>query len=197
MALTIPRRATRLFESKAPRALNALLILLWRMGFGALLNAAPRRFGRLMILGSVGRRTGRMHRVPLSYATGDRSVYVVAASGADADWYRNLQADPRVELWLPEGKWSAFARRVDDPEERLRRLRQVLSNQGRSVIEALGVDPAEADDERLRRATIGLQAVRLSFDTRVWGSKNDGSWLAILAGLAAAALWKLRGGSVG
>jgi deazaflavin-dependent oxidoreductase (nitroreductase family) len=195
MTLTIDRRGGRrdpgTGEPKRSRTLNRLFILAWRLGLGVLLNIAPRRLGRVMVLSSVGRNSGRRRRTPLTYAPGDQCVYTVS-SGAEEDWYRNVMADPRVEIWLPEGRFSAFARRVDDPEERLRRLREVLMNQGPTGTRYLDVDPVAVSDDELGRLSIGMQVVKLSFDTRLHGTGRDLSWIWLAAGLGTVAWWKFR-----
>lgn len=87
-----------------------LPILLHRLGLGGLT-------GRLfLILTTTGRMSSRPRRAAIEFHTvGDRR-YVFAA-WKQADWYRNLQADPRVRLQTAWGAQAALARRVTQNEE--------------------------------------------------------------------------------
>lgn len=51
-------------------------------------------------LTTVGRRTGRPHRIEIWFAAQDGRVYLLAGGRERADWVRNLQANPRVTVEL-------------------------------------------------------------------------------------------------
>lgn len=54
-----------------------------------------------LLLTTTGRRTGATYTTPLIYGRdGDDYVVVASKGGADThpDWYRNLEADPQVEI---------------------------------------------------------------------------------------------------
>ncbi len=71
-----------------------------------------------------GRRTGQPHQVELWFGLEGSSVYFLANS-ADADWVRNLVADPEVNLRMGGSTYVAAARAVVDLEED-RRARDLL-----------------------------------------------------------------------
>jgi deazaflavin-dependent oxidoreductase (nitroreductase family) len=69
---------------------------------------------RFLRLTHVGRRSGRRYRTVLEViGTGSApgEVIVMAGSGPSADWYRNLQAHPAIEV--------AIARRRFEPAHRV------------------------------------------------------------------------------
>lgn len=69
-----------------------------------------------LLLGTTGRRSGRVHTVPLVYsrlptAAGERLVVVASAGGSETHpaWYLNLAADPAVTVRLWDREWSTTA----------------------------------------------------------------------------------------
>jgi deazaflavin-dependent oxidoreductase (nitroreductase family) len=69
---------------------------------------------------TVGRRTGRPHEIEIWFIVLDTSLVVVSGGGERADWFRNLQADPRVTVRFGGEVHHGVARVVDDPDERHR-----------------------------------------------------------------------------
>jgi deazaflavin-dependent oxidoreductase (nitroreductase family) len=51
-------------------------------------------------LTTIGRRTGRPHRIEIWFAAQDGRVYLLSGGREQADWVRNLQANPRVTVEL-------------------------------------------------------------------------------------------------
>lgn len=87
--------------------------VLYRHDLGWLLG---RRF---MELTHVGRRSGREYRTVLEVINFDgpsREVVVVAGLGRSADWYRNLQAHPPVEVAIGRDRFRPVARDLDEDE---------------------------------------------------------------------------------
>ncbi len=76
----------------------------------------------VLLLTTVGRRTGRRRTVPLTYFTdGDAVVLVASYGGDDRDprWYGNLRAHPQVEV--TQGRWRrTLVARDATPDERAR-----------------------------------------------------------------------------
>jgi deazaflavin-dependent oxidoreductase (nitroreductase family) len=115
--------------------------------------------GRILVLVHKGRKSGLVRRTPLNYAVVDGELYVTAGFGAVSDWYRNVQTDPRVEVWLPDGWWTAVAEEVGDRPDRRRLLRAVLVGSGFAA-HAFGVNP-RLPDERLDELTAKYRILRL------------------------------------
>lgn len=180
-------------ERDAFRTMNRLMLLAWRAGLGAPINATHRLTGRIMVLGTVGRKSGLMRRTPLNYAPGADEVYALAGFGPRTDWYRNLQEHPFAELWLPTGCWLAEAEEVREPGDRLRAVREVLQASGFAAKAFAGVDPWHIADDDLERVTADYGVVRLRIveplpeadEMKVGKAARRG----LVAGLALALAW--------
>ena len=74
----------------------------------------------VLLLTTVGRRSGAEHTTPLIYGRhGDDYIVIASRGGAPEhpQWYRNLLADPDVEVQVKADRFSARARSAG-PEER-------------------------------------------------------------------------------
>ena len=125
---------------------NHLMIFMWRIGMGRMINCWPGGFGRIMVIQHIGRRSGRMCLAPVNYAPLEGGIYCAAAFGAGSDWYRNVMAHPQVELWLPDGKIPARAEDISDSPRRLYLLRQVIIASGFAG-PLFGVGPKITDEK--------------------------------------------------
>ena len=68
---------------------------------------------RFLLLEHKGRKSGNVYQTPLEVAHYDeqRDEYTVTSgTGTKADWYRNIQADPVVAIWIGNHRYSAVAR---------------------------------------------------------------------------------------
>jgi deazaflavin-dependent oxidoreductase (nitroreductase family) len=66
----------------------------------------------LLLLTTVGARTGRRHTTPMMFhRDGDRIVVMASNAGATKapDWYRNLVADPHVVVEVGDQRYDAVA----------------------------------------------------------------------------------------
>jgi deazaflavin-dependent oxidoreductase (nitroreductase family) len=73
----------------------------------------------LVLLTTVGRKTGMPHTTPMMYVRdGDRIFVIASNAGAPADphWYRNLVADPAVTVELPGQEFKARATPLEGPD---------------------------------------------------------------------------------
>src|SRR6202050_2886857 len=65
----------------------------------------------LLLLTTVGARSGRRRTVPVTYvADGDRYVVAAGANGANPAWYHNLLAQPAVTVEVGTAVLEALAR---------------------------------------------------------------------------------------
>ena len=130
------------------RAGNRFMVFLWKIGLGRAMNIWPAGFGRIMVIKHSGRKSGREYLTPVNYALVNGEIYCTAGFGSISDWYRNILVDPRVELWLPEGKRRACAEDISGSLNRLFLLRQVIIASGFAG-PLFGVDPQKLNDEQL------------------------------------------------
>jgi deazaflavin-dependent oxidoreductase (nitroreductase family) len=79
------------------------------------------------LLETTGRRTGLRRRTPVCDGLDGETFWLIAQRGYDADWVRNIEADPRVRVKLSGShvNWRAGTAHIlddDDPRERQRIL---------------------------------------------------------------------------
>lgn len=139
--------------------------------------------GYVMVMKTVGRRTGKVRHVPINYAILNGQIYGVAGRGQIAHWYRNLKADPNVEVMLPSGPIAGVAEDVTDPDESFRALRQVLKNAGFAGF-FLGVNPRTVSDAVLREKAGDLPVIRIRPTGVGSGAADPGGWLWLAVAVA-------------
>lgn len=74
----------------------------------------------VLILTTTGRKSGEQRSTPLIYQRHGDAVLVVASNGgADAPplWYRNLEADPEVQVQVKGDRFTARARTATAEEK--------------------------------------------------------------------------------
>jgi len=98
--------------------------------------------GRLiLLLTTTGRKSGKPRVTPLQYEEIDGKIYLGSSLGAKADWVRNIQAHPRVNVRVKSRRFTGNAQVITDPiqiadfmEFRLRRhpkmIGAILRNEG-------------------------------------------------------------------
>jgi deazaflavin-dependent oxidoreductase (nitroreductase family) len=75
---------------------------------------------------TIGRRTGRPHRIEIWFAVEDGQMYLLSGGRERADWVRNLQENPKVTAELGDEMHAGTARvpHPSTPEDR--RARELL-----------------------------------------------------------------------
>ncbi len=136
------------FLRKAFRLVNKFFMVpAFRLGLGPILGNPFG--GYFMVLKTRGRLTGRWRYTPLNYAIASGAVYWIAGFGTVSHWYRNLLANPNVELILPASAVAGIAQLVSDGAERQKALRQVMVNSGFATFVFGGFNPYTLTDQRL------------------------------------------------
>jgi deazaflavin-dependent oxidoreductase (nitroreductase family) len=116
--------------SGAKRGLLRLPIYIYRWGFGRLLG------NRFLLLTHIGRRTGKQHQTVLEimeYRKEGPQIVVMSAFGPNAEWLRNIQANPNPEVIVGSQRFVAFYR-ILDKEEAVKVVRGYKSATGSSVL---------------------------------------------------------------
>lgn len=158
---------------------NRIMVPAWRLGLGRAINTWPKVTGRIMVVTTVGRKSGLFRRTPVNYAWADDALYCTAGFGKKTAWYRNLKANPWVEVWLPDGAWAARAEDVPQTDDTLPIYRQILINSGLAAWAFLGFDPATVSADVLRGYAANSPLVRLHLNGRLGGPAIPGdlSWI--------------------
>lgn len=116
--------------------------------------------GWILVLRVRGRNSGRIRETPLNYLVEDGAVWVMAGFGRRTEWYRNLLADPAVEVRLPGRRFAGTAEEVPDPSTRARVMPRLVRSTG---IPGMMVVPSPwtAPDEEILDATAWVPLVRI------------------------------------
>jgi len=104
------------------------MVPLFRLGLGPLMTNPLS--GYIMVMKTIGRKSGKVRYVPVNYTIWKGDVYCLSGGRTSADWYKNLLANPEIEIIMPGG---AIFGRVDSPyqgEDRLKIIRQIFKNAG-------------------------------------------------------------------
>jgi deazaflavin-dependent oxidoreductase (nitroreductase family) len=175
------------------KPVNWIMVSLWRLGLGRWVNIWPEVGGRIMIIRHIGRRSRRARLTPVNFTFYQGDVFCTSGFGRRSDWYFNIQADPVVEVWLPDGWWIGIIEDVNDRSDRIDRLRQVLIASG-IVAPLFGIYPATANNAELRRQTkeYRLLRVRLVEPRTGVGGPGDLAWLWPVATVLLAMLLRFR-----
>jgi deazaflavin-dependent oxidoreductase (nitroreductase family) len=70
-----------------------------------------------LYLTTTGRRTGQPREIEIWFTACDGRYYVVAEHREQAQWVRNLRADPRVRVRVDDRAFAATARPIDATAE--------------------------------------------------------------------------------
>jgi deazaflavin-dependent oxidoreductase (nitroreductase family) len=162
--------------------LNRFMLALFRLGLGRWVNGWPSIGGRIMVLIHEGRKTGIRRRTPLNYVIVDGDVYCLAGFGSGSDWYRNVLANPEIEIWLPDGWWAGSATDISGSDSRIDLLRKVLIASGFAAWLA-GIRPRTDSDQTLAALTekYRLLRIRRSHGLTGPGGPGDLAWIWPLA----------------
>ena len=135
--------------------------LLYGLGLGPI-------YGRLvLLLTTTGRKSGLPHITPLQYEAVEGKIMVVAARGRQADWVRNIVANPEVNVRIKSRHFAGRAETVTDPVQiadflalRLRRHPTVIGLILRMA--GLPANPTriQLEEYASRRVLVVIQPVR-------------------------------------
>ena len=140
-----------------PKSPNRLVRFLYSVGLGPLVGRV------VLLLTTTGRRTGLPRVTPLQYEEVDGVYYVGSMRGTRADWFRNLVADPDVEVRVKSRRFRGVAEPITDSggvadfiELRLERHPRMLG----MILRAEGLPP-RPDRAQLELYAEKVAAVRI------------------------------------
>jgi len=97
------------FDWRRMRGIQKIHRVLYAIGLGPLIGRI------ILLLTTTGRRSGLKRVTPLQYEEINGIYHLGSARGLNADWVRNIQADPRVEVRVKSDRFTANAEVVTDP----------------------------------------------------------------------------------
>ena len=137
------------------KRMNKVVIFLYELGLLPLL-----RIGHyILLLYTVGRKSGKLRVNPLEYRRRDNTVLLFSARGKSSDWYRNLKANPaKTEIQIGFKKLKTAVDFVDDPSEVEKIMRWYIQKFPGSSKMLFGWDPKR---DRLETADLSSLAEAL------------------------------------
>lgn len=85
--------------------------LMYAIGLGPLIGRI------ILLLTTKGRKTGMRRVTPLQYEEINGVIYVGSARGKQADWFRNILADPQVDVRVKDRYFHGVAAPLTDPKQ--------------------------------------------------------------------------------
>lgn len=154
------------------------MVPLFRLGLGLFVGNPIT--GYIMVMKTIGRKTGKERYVPVNYAILEGNIYCMAGFGKGTHWYRNLQSQPNIEIIIPSGPLAGVAEDATNSEGAIRILRQLLKNSGFPGFFA-GFNPFTISDTELQEKTKDFPLVRIRPTGVGSGAGDAGGWLWILS----------------
>ena len=164
------------------KAVNLLMLLMWRIGFRKWMNICPPLIGRIFVITHTGRKTGLQRRTPANYTIIKDKVYCMVGFGKISDWYLNMIKNPNVEIWLPNSWWEGVAEEVIDKESALPILRQLIKDSGFAGL-MFGLNAYRMSDEQLYNATKSYRLMCIQRTKRLHGPGGPGdlAWIWLIS----------------
>lgn len=136
----------------------------------------------VLLLTTTGRKSGLLRTTPLQYEEIDGVYYVASARGRQADWFRNLQANPCVHVQVQELQFDALAEPILDPariadflEYRLDRHPRMMGAMLRTEGLPAGFSRSQLEQFAAEKALVALRPEAAYFARDVCGSKPSSS----------------------
>ena len=152
------------------------MVPVFRIGLGFMLGNPLS--GYIMVLKVVGRKSGKIRFAPVNYAIQNGNIYCISGGRQTSDWYRNLKANPQIEVILPAGAIFGVVDEVIEPWERLLIIRQVLKNAGFAGFFE-GYNPFSISDDDLAAKIGDLPLLRIRPTGLGSGAYDPGGWTGI------------------
>ncbi len=123
---------------------------LYALGLGPILGRI------ILLLTTTGRKSGKRRITPVQYEEIGGILYIGSARGSEADWVRNIAADPCIEVRVKNRRFRAIGELITDPiriadyvQTRLERHPRMVG--GMMRLHHLPPNPSRAQLEELGR----------------------------------------------
>ncbi|MBL6964922.1 MAG: nitroreductase family deazaflavin-dependent oxidoreductase [Anaerolineales bacterium] len=158
-----PSQATQI--KKIFKVLNRWIVFVFRAGYGPFFTRQTFA-GKIMVIENVGRKSGLIRQAPVNYAVAaeGNAVYCLSGFGSASQWYRNIQHNPRVNVWIGVQRIAGLAHQVDNFENHLDIYRRVLINSGFAAPLFEGLNPKTAPEETIRALARRSPLIRIELE---------------------------------
>lgn len=169
--------------NKIFRFLNRWIVFVFRAGFGPFFTRQTFA-GKIMVIENMGRKSGLIRQSPVNYAVAPdgNAVYCLSGFGSESQWYRNIQHNPRVNVWIGVQRIAGMAHPVDESETHLDIYRRVLVNSGFATPLFEGINPKTAPEETIRVMARRSPLIRIDLEAALETSQPrpaDLAWIVI------------------
>ena len=97
------------FDWQRMKNIQQIHRILYTIGLGPIVGKI------ILLLTTTGRKSGKLWVTPLQYEEIDGAYYLGAARGLQADWVRNIQANPKVDVQVKAWHFQGIAEVVTNP----------------------------------------------------------------------------------
>jgi deazaflavin-dependent oxidoreductase (nitroreductase family) len=146
---------------------------MFRLGFGPFFGNPVS--GYIMVLKAIGRKSGKVRYAPVNYAIYHGDIYCISGGRQTSDWYKNLLANPEIEVILPGGAIYGRVTETEAGTERIVIVRQILKNAGFAGFFE-GYNPFTITDEELAQKIADLPLLRIQPIGLGSGASDAGGW---------------------
>ncbi|MBT3390531.1 MAG: nitroreductase family deazaflavin-dependent oxidoreductase [Chloroflexi bacterium] len=165
--------------------LNRWIVFVFRAGFGPFFTRQTFA-GKIMVIENVGRKSGLIRQAPVNYAIASEgnAVYCLSGFGAKSQWYRNIQHNPQVNVWIGVQRIPGMAHSLENFENHLDIYRRVLINSGFAAPLFEGLNPKTAPKEIIRSMAQRSPLIRIELETAPETTQPhpaDLAWIVISA----------------
>jgi len=156
---------------------KTFMVPIFRLGLGSYIGNPFT--GYIMILKTIGRKSGLVRYTPVNYAIWRGNVYCMAGFGERTDWYQNLQANSHLEIILPGRSLAGIAEDASGSEEFNQIIRRILKNGGFAGFFA-GFNPYRISEAEFQDKVKDYPLVRIRPIGVGSGAYDAGGWFWIL-----------------
>jgi len=152
------------------------MVPIFRLGLGGIFSNPFSGF--IMVLKVIGRKSGKLRYAPVNYAIYKGSVWCISGGRKTSDWYKNLVANPGIEMIMPGGALYGQVCEESDLETRRIVIRQILKNAGFAGFFE-GYNPWKISDEELLAKIEEIPLLKITPTGIGSGSSDPGGWVWI------------------